>query len=146
MLFKDAAFIMIRKVLPKDHLVKLFPDQKRKIMNSSSNDSQTSYTQRMLGEDDQKLFQFNDINEQMSMGITAKGEMDHLVEYFEVYEKVKVPYVNFFYTIPPNEEELKAIQEDCKMQVEEMEKQLIVELKEQEVQMAQAVQNGEMIQ
>ena len=146
MLFKDAAFIMIRKVLPKDHLIKLFPDQKRKIMNSSSNDSQTSYTQRMLGEDDQKLFQFNDINEQMSMGITAKGEMDHLVEYFEVYEKVKVPYINFFYTIPPNEEELKAIQEDCKMQVEEMEKQLIVELKEQESQMAQAVQSGEMIQ
>ena len=33
MLFRDAAFIMIRKVLPKNHLMKIFPEFKRKIAN-----------------------------------------------------------------------------------------------------------------
>ena len=55
MLFKDAAFIMIRKVLPKNHLVKLFPDQKRKINSSSINEQQQrSYSGRFMGDDNQK--------------------------------------------------------------------------------------------
>ena len=32
MLFKDAAYVMIRKVLPNNHLIKKFPDHKRKIL------------------------------------------------------------------------------------------------------------------
>ena len=36
-LFRDAAYILIRKILPKGHLVNLFPDSKRKIMAASSN-------------------------------------------------------------------------------------------------------------
>ena len=82
----DAAFILIRKVLPKNHLMKLFPDQKRKIASSSSDDqAQHSYTRRTSGTDDQKLFSYNDTNEQSSMGITPEGEMDSLIEYFELY-------------------------------------------------------------
>ena len=144
-MLKDAAFIMIRKVLPKEHLVKLFPDQKRKIMSSSSNDSQKSYTKRSLGNDDQKLFQFNDLNEQMSTGVTADGEMDHLVEFFEVYEKVKESYINFFYQVPPDEEVLKQIKDQCQAEVDKMEEELTVQLKEQEMKMSQAVQAGEML-
>tara|TARA_R100000808_G_C2152437_1_gene161870 strand:- start:2422 stop:4722 length:2301 start_codon:yes stop_codon:yes gene_type:complete len=146
MLFKDAAFIMIRKVLPKEHLIKLFPDQKRKIAQSSSNDSQNSYTQRRIGEDDQKLFEFNDINEQMSEGVTAKGEMDQLVEFFEVYEKIKVSYVNFFYRVPPDEKQLDAIKQQCEAEVKAMEEELSVQLKEQEAQMSQALASGEMLE
>ena len=37
-LFRDAAYILIRKILPKGHLVQLFPDSKRKIMAASSNE------------------------------------------------------------------------------------------------------------
>ena len=45
MLFRDAAFIMIRKVLPKNHLMKIFPEYKRKIANSSSDEQvQSSYS------------------------------------------------------------------------------------------------------
>ena len=39
MLFKDAAYIMIRKVLPKNHLIKKFPDYKRKINQASSDEA-----------------------------------------------------------------------------------------------------------
>ena len=36
-LFRDAAYVLIRKILPKGHLVQQFPDSKRKIMAASSN-------------------------------------------------------------------------------------------------------------
>ena len=146
MLFKDAAFIMIRKVLPKNHLVKLFPDQKRKINSSSSNEQQQrSYSGRFMGDDDQKLFSYNDATEQSGMGITAAGENDQLAEYFELYEKVKISYVNVFYRIPPDEEKLKAIKEQCDVMLQEQQAEMEVQLLEQQKQMQEAVQKGDML-
>ena len=44
-MFRDASYIMIRKVLPKSQLINLFPDQKRKIDNYSSDENiNFSYT------------------------------------------------------------------------------------------------------
>ncbi len=146
MLFKDAAFIMIRKILPKEHLMKLFPDQRRKIANASSDDTQNNYSRRSIGGEDQKLFAFNDSNEQTSMGITAKGEQDQLIEFFEVYEKVKISYISLFYQVPPDPKVLNQLKKDCDKQVKEMEKELTVQIREQEAQMMQAVQSGEMLE
>ena len=146
MLFKDAAFIMIRKVLPKNHLIKLFPGQKRKINASSSNEQQQrSYSGRFMGDDDQKLFSYNDATEQSGVGITASGENDQLAEYFELYEKVKISYVNVFYRIPPDEEKLKAIKEQCDVMLQEQQAEMEVQLLEQQNQMQEAVQKGEML-
>ena len=146
MLFSDAAFIMIRKILPKNHLIKLFPDHKRKINKSSSDENQqNNFTRRPLGAQDQKLFGFNDTTEQSSMGITAKGEQDQLVEFFEVYEKIKVAYINFFYRIPPTKEALAQINQQCAVMVEEQSKEMEVQLMEQKQQMEQAVQEGKML-
>ena len=145
MLFKDAAFIMIRKVLPKSHLMKLFPAAKRKIANAASEDNNNTYTERPLGDDTQKLFMHNDHNEQNSFGVTAKGEMEELVEFFETYEKVKVSYVNLFYRIPPSQEELKAIQQQAEVMVMEMQKEMEVEFLGQQKQMEMAVQSGQML-
>ena len=146
MLFKDAAFVMIRKVLPKNHLATLFPDQKRKIMASSSDQQrQLSYSGRFMGDDDQKLFSYNDATEQSGVGITAKGEQDSLAEYFELYEKIKISYVNVFYRIPPDKEKLKAIKEQCDVMLKEQQAEMEVQLLEQQNQMQEAVQKGEML-
>ena len=146
MLFTDAAFIMIRKILPKNHLIKLFPDHKRKINKSSSDENQqNNFTDRPLGVEDQKLFGFNDTTEQSSMGITAKGEQDQLVEFFEVYEKIKVAYINFFYRVPPTQEVLQQINKQCAVMVEEQSREMEVQLMEQKQQMEQAVQEGKML-
>ena len=142
MLFRDAAFIMIRKVLPKNHLMKIFPDQKRKIASSSSDEQiQNSYSIRATGYADQKLYTYND-DLDSSLSITPKGEMDQLTEFFEVYEKIKVSYISLFYRIPPNEEELKAIKQQAEVQLKEMQAEMEVQLLEQEQQMQQAVQEG----
>jgi len=147
MLYSDAAFIMIRKVLPKTHLTKLFPEFKRKI-NSANSDENTNYsfTERHLGDADQKLFAFNDDNSQSGQGVTPDGELDQLCEFFEVYEKIKVSNVSVFFRIPPDEKVLKQIQEQCKVQVMEMQKELEVRLLEQQKEMMKAVQSGEMLE
>jgi len=145
MLFRDAAFIMIRKVLPKNHLMKIFPDFKRKIANSNSDDqSQTTYSARSLGDGEQKLFTYND-DVDSDLAITAQGEQDQLVEFFEVYEKIKISYINLFYRIPPDKEQLKAIKQQADVQLKEMQAEMEVELLEQQQQMQEAVQTGEML-
>tara|TARA_R110002020_G_scaffold83191_1_gene206101 strand:- start:2363 stop:4666 length:2304 start_codon:yes stop_codon:yes gene_type:complete len=146
MLLRDAAFIMIRKVLPKDHLMKLFPEYKRKISQASSDDqAQYSYSTRNFGGDDQKLFAYNDNTEQSSTGITARGEMDNLCEFFEVYEKIKISYVNVFYKIPPSPETLEQIKNQCQVMLQEMQAEMTVQLQEQQQQMQTAVQEGKML-
>tara|TARA_R100001594_G_scaffold25625_1_gene50059 strand:+ start:1472 stop:3775 length:2304 start_codon:yes stop_codon:yes gene_type:complete len=146
MLFKDASFIMIRKVLPKSHLIKLFPQSKRKIMMASAEDNNNTYTERPLGDDDQKLFLHNDHNEQTSFGIKADGGTEQLVEFFETYEKIKVSYINLFYRVPPNKEELEQLKKQCDIMVMEMQKEMEVEFAEQNAKMQKAVQSGEMLQ
>ena len=145
MLLTDAAFVLIRKVLPKNHLIKLFPEFKRKINQSSSDkQAQTTYSDRRIGERDQKLFTYND-DVDGDFPLNSKGEMDRLVEYFELYEKVKVSYINLFYRIPPNEEKLQELKQQCDVMVKEMEAELNVKFMEQQQQMQQAVQNEKML-
>ena len=143
--FKDASFVMIRKILPKSHLAQLFPDQKRKIMSSNSDDSQYSYSQRDMGADDQALFAYNDLNEQSTMGVKADGSQEQLAEFFEVYEKIKVSYISLFYRIPPDKEKLQQLKQQCDVMVQEMAGELQVQLMEQQQQMQAAVQEGKML-
>jgi len=146
MLFKDAAYIMIRKVLPKNHLIKLFPESRLKIKKASSDEqSQRGYSVRKMGDDEQKLFMYNDANEQMGHASDASGQEDVLVEFFEVYEKVKVLYVNLFYRIPPNKEVLEQLAKQCEVMVMEQQKEMQVSMLEQQKQMELAVQEGKML-
>ena len=144
-MFRDASYIMIRKVLPKSHLIKLFPDHKRKIEKASS-DEQTnfSYTRRPMGTGDQKTFLYDD-DSMDDIGITAEGEQEPLIEFFEVYEKIKIAYMNIFYRIPPSPEEIQAIQQQVQVRMKEMQSEMEVELLEQQRQMEQAVAEGKMI-
>ena len=146
MLFKDASYIMLRKILPKEHLIKLFPDSKRKIAKASSDENyQRSYSARAMGDEDQKLFSSNDSVEGASHGVTALGDQDELLEFFEVYEKIKVLFVNLFYRVPPAQEELDQIKQQCDVMVQEMAQELQVSFLEQDKQMQEAVQKGEML-
>ena len=145
-LFKDAAYIMIRKVLPKNHLIKLFPDSARKIKSANSDDqSQNSYSMRAMGDMEQKLFSYNDENEQHSNAINADGTLDELVEFFEVYEKVKVAYINLFYKVPPSKEQIQQIKKQCDVMLKEMQAELEVQFLEQDRQMQAALQSGQML-
>jgi len=142
-LFKDAAFVMIRKILPTSHLEKMFPDMTSKIKKASSNQqTEYNYTEKSLKM--QKDFTYKDINESESFD-PSTGENDTLLELFEVYEKIKVGYVNVFYRMPPNEQQIAQIQQQVQVQMQEMQAEMQVQIMEQEKQMAAAVEAGQML-
>ena len=144
MLFRDAAFIMTRKVLPTGHLKQLFPEFKRKINAASSDEStEYQYTEKSTGVD-QKDFSYKDIDESESID-PETGENDKLMEYFEVFEKHKVPYVNVFYKVPPKQAVLDQIREQVAVKMKELQEELAVKLLEQDKQMKAAVEAEQML-
>jgi len=145
MLLRDAAFVLIRKVLPKNHLIKLFPDHKRKINAASSDENnQYGWSERSMGDKTQELFAYND-NVDEAQGVSSDGEIDTMVEFFEVYEKLKVPHMNVFYRMPPSKEELAKMKQQVQVKIKEMTSEMQVQLLEQQKQMQEAVQAGEML-
>ena len=145
MLFRDASFVMIRKVLPENHLINLFPDQKRKIKNAASDQNMDfTYTEKSIGRM-QKDFDYKDINESESID-NETGEQGKLLELFEVYEKTKIEFVNVFHKVPPNEQIIAQIKETVSKQLEKLSQELQVNIKEKTLQLAEQVQSGEIIE
>ena len=141
-LFRDASYIMIRKILPKSHLINKFPDFKRKIMNAESNDTSFLAYSEKATDIDQKDFDFKDVTNNESV---HDSEEDKLIEYFELYEKEKVDYVNVFFRLQPDEQTQAQIVETAKVEVAKMEAEMEVAFKEKALQLQQAVEAGEML-
>ena len=141
-LFRDAAYILIRKILPKGHLVQLYPDSKRKIMAASSNESEyENYTEKAQ-DHDQHDFGYKDINGQNSLYSEKENE---LLEFFELYEKEKIAYYNVFYKVPPSREVIAQIKENAQMQVAKLKQEMAVRLKETQIKLKEAVQSLSLI-
>ncbi len=141
-LFRDAAYILIRKILPKGHLVQQFPDSKRKIMAASSNDNNyDNYSEKAI-DSEQKDFHYKDMGSNNSI---YSEEENQLIDFSELYEKEKVPFVNMFYKIPPDMKLVKEIKQKAAEEVKKMEAEMKVKLMEQQQQMQAAVQEGKML-
>jgi len=142
LLFRDAAFIMIRKILPKSHLMNTFPDMKRKIKAASSDyDSEMSYSEKAI-DADQKDFHYKDIS---SSGTPDYDDGGEFAEFFEVYEKEKIPYINVFYRIPPDAKVIQQIAEQATVQVNKMAEELQVGFLEKKQEIENIVQEGKML-
>ena len=73
-LFRDAAFVMIRKILPKEHLIAKYPDAKSKINKASGfGADENNYSEKSMG-NYRKDFSYKEIDDT----VTAKGEMMNL--------------------------------------------------------------------
>ena len=141
MLFRDASYIMIKKMLPKSHLKKLYPDEIRKINKAASNEGEYTLSNRSLDAEQKDILQVD-----ITSTYDEEGKDDPLTEYFELYEKIKVPYVNVFYRVPLSEEQVKQAEQQVQVQIQKMQEQMQVEFLEQKRQMDMALQSGEMIQ
>ena len=139
MLFRDAAYMMIYKVLPKEHLINLFPEYKTKINSANSNYPQDIST-RIKG--DGRDFQYQDITESWNV----LGEEELLLDYYEMYEKVKVAYMNVFYHMEPTPEQIQQIEVNVASEMQGMIDELNVQMKEQELQLKQQLDAGQIIQ
>lgn len=142
MMFKDASYILIHKILPKQHIIKIYPDQAKKI-NAANHSHQTEdyYSEKARGRL-QKDFHYKDIHDSID---PDAPDSDDLIELYELYEKVKVPYMNVFYRVPPSKKVLDQIKQQVQVRMQEMQAEMQVKLKEQQVQMEEAVQRGDML-
>ena len=141
-LFRDASYIMIRKILPKSHLINKYPSLKRKIINAESNDNSFLAYSEKATDIEQKDFDYKDMAN--SDSIHSKDE-DKLVEYFELYEKVKIEYINCFFKVKPDEASQQEIMRQASIQVKKMEEEMSVAFKEKQLQLQQAVEAGKML-
>tara|TARA_Y100001963_G_scaffold160150_1_gene268320 strand:- start:193 stop:2538 length:2346 start_codon:yes stop_codon:yes gene_type:complete len=144
-LFRDAAYIMIRKLIPKNHLMTLYPDHKSKIKKANNRyGNEFKYTEKEV-EGLRKDFHYKDISESDSID-PKTAEQDPLVEFFECYEKEKVALMNVFYRIPPNPEQMEQMQKQVQVKMMELGKELEVQIEEKKLELNMAVESGKMIQ
>ena len=143
MLFRDANYIIIRKILPKEHLYSLFPDHKSKIKKATSiEDSDYDYSEKATGSD-RKDFSYKDVDSNES--VTLDGEHDDLIELYEQYEKVKISYANVFYRQELDKETIQQLQVQVQEAMQQLQAEKEVQFLEQQKQLQELVQKGEMI-
>jgi len=142
-LFRDASFILIRKILPKSHIMKLFPEHVAKIKKASS--EHLTYDSASFRSIDGDAHDFYHDDNDITAIDPVEGKEEVVQEYFELYERVKIPFINVFYRMMPNEAQLKQIQQQVQVKMQEMAQEMQVQLMEQQQQMEQAVQEGKML-
>lgn len=139
MLFTDAAFIMVHKVIPRQQLENAYPQFKNKIKKANSQyPSHYSMSQKAEEND----FQYKDVSE----NFTILGEDDLLIDYYELYQKESLPFMNVFYRIEPSEEEIAQIESQIADQMAGVRDEMQVQLLEQKKQLTEQLKAGEIIQ
>jgi hypothetical protein len=142
-LFKDASYVMIRKVLPKSHVKALFPDLVPKINKASGmNYSEMNYSEKAKNAN-QKDFTPKDVADPVDL--ESPMQTESMLELYELFEKIKVPFVSVTYRIPPSPQQLKQIQQQLQQQMSVMQAEAEVKLKESQAELQKAVQSGEML-
>ena len=142
-LFKDASYIMIRKILPKSHVRQLFPGMEKKVNRASSmNYNDYDYSEKPR-DWDQKDFTIYDTDDPVDLNDSLSTET--MVELYELFEKIKVPFVSVFYRVPPSPEQLAIIQQQLTKEMAALQAEMEVKLKETEMSIQQAVQSGQMM-
>ena len=144
MLFQDASYIMTRKILPKNHLMSLYPDYKTQIKNANADNNNMYDMSEKAYDVGKKDFGYKDIDQTESID-PSTGEHDELIECYEMFEKEKLLYYNIFFRIPPDEEQIAKAKEQVAIEMEKIQQEMEVELLEQQQQMQMAVQEGKML-
>ena len=138
--YRDAAYIMVHKVMPQSHLQKIFPEYANKIKNAGTSEGDYySYSQKGDGSD----FQYKEVIDET---FDYFGEEDRRLDYYEMYEKVKIAYMNVFYRIEPTPQEISEIRAQVDVEMEAVEKEMRVKAQEGIMALNQQLQAGNIIE
>ena len=99
------------------------------------------FSDRNLGTSDAILS--DEVGVQAYNPVTA--EEDEMLEIFETYQKIKVPYYNVYIKVLPSPDEMRQIKQQAEVEIENFIKETEVSVKETEAAVQQAVDRGEMI-
>ena len=143
-LCRDAAYIIIKKDLPKTQLRNLFPESAAKIKKATSSENQSGgfyMSQRdSMGSDS---IQPEDIGYDSYDPETS--EQDEILDYYECYSKEKYLLYNVFLKIPANVKDVKEMKADMQKQIADKREELTVAYKEEVLKIQELVAQGEMI-
>ena len=138
-LFRDAAFITVRKNIPRSQLINMFPQWSAKIKKAEGQNEVVTYSQRNI--DDSANIQAEDI----SLGITTEAEDDDILSYYETYAKKKHAYRNVFIKRTPPPDVMRKIKAQVEEQMSDFVQEVEVSMKEKAIQIQEAVEAGEVI-
>ena len=139
MLYRDAAFMMLHKVIPRAQLEIAFPQSKNKIRKANSQyPTHTSFSEKA----EERDFQYKDVTE----NFTLEGDDELLIDYYELYEKESLPFMNVFYRKEPSEQEIIQIEAQVQEQMTGVRDEMEVKLLEQEQALQVQLQAGQIIQ
>ena len=138
-LFRDAAFIQIRKNISRARLINMIPQSEAKIKKVTRGTDVQSYSQRDTEFTDS--IQPDDIK----TGVGPNGEDEDILAYYETYTKKKFKYHNVYIKIKPSPAELEILKEGIQEELESFQQELEVQLIEKQMQIEQQVQEGEII-
>jgi len=143
-LMRDAAYIIIKKDIPKSVLINMLPDLKQKInkATTSMNQSGGFYMSNRDSATSDSI-QMADIGNDAYDPETS--EQEEVLDYYETYSKEKYPLYNVFLQMPPSAKDINALQAQMQQQLVDMEKELNVQLQEKVLEIQQAAASGEII-
>ena len=139
-LLRDASFIIIRKLLPREQLKIMFPEYSRKVTKASGESNMVAYSQ--ADRDDASAI----IPEDVVNAIDSHGSRDDILSYTECYEKIRVPFMNLTVRIYPNKDEIEGVMRISKEKMESFRAETQVSTKEQVLKIQELAANGEMIE
>ena len=139
-LLRDASYIIVRKLLARTQLAKMMPNHERKI-KAASNMGQVSQYSMADRSDAQSI-----LPEDITLGISLDGEDDDLLDYYETYEKIKVPFVTAFMKIPLSPAEVTQIDKEVQVKSKEFQDEQIVMFAEAQQKIEEQLQAGEIIE
>lgn len=140
-LFRDSSYIIIRKDLPREQLIRLFPEKKRQIKSANSDYAgESDYSGRDALET--KLIFPADSSD----AYTKEGEEDLVLNYYECYSKEKITYMNIFVNTPPGPTEMEEIKKQVEVELKDFEAEMMVRVEEKSLQLSDSVQKGEIIE
>ncbi|MBT7929437.1 hypothetical protein HN682_05945, partial [Candidatus Peregrinibacteria bacterium] len=141
-LFRDVSYIVVKKDLPKNHLINLLPDHKAKIKKSSGSVNQFG-SASLRDVASSESVQFEDMG---SRAYLPDGKEDDIVDFYEMYSREKLPFYNIFMKVPPSPEEMDRINGMVEERMDSIVKELTVAAEESELRIRMALDNGEIIE
>tara|TARA_R110002012_G_scaffold278366_1_gene465985 strand:+ start:1 stop:1755 length:1755 start_codon:yes stop_codon:yes gene_type:complete len=138
--FRDASYVIVRKIMAKNQLKGLLPAFSSQITKSSSNASLREFSSRDL--ESAPFITQEDIGFE---GYKEDGSQDEMIDFYECYMKKKFQFMNVFIKKLPTKEQMNQIQQQVQIELERMAEEMSVQMAEQQMKMQQAVEAEEMI-
>jgi len=139
-LFRDAAFIIVKKVLTRSQLNQMFPEHKRKIKKASEQGIHETYSQADRNDSDAI------IAEDIITTVSESGEKDDKLDYYECYERVRLPFYNLTIQIHPTPEDLENVKMVSEQRLKEYVEESQVATQEKILNIERQLQAGEIIE